>query len=837
MKKIFLFTVFILFFYLTTIQAQTSTGTIEGTLPKENPNLEKGIVITLIEVSANSVMQETTPDKEGAFIFENVPFATYRLYVQNSSELFASKIIVVNSSVPLIVNIDSLKVFQLPSVVVTGSTIFDESLASSKTILTEKAIEDFPVVSSPKRIESIILSVPGVVPDEDGRLHVRGEDAQLQYIIDGIPVTGNMTRIYSGLFNANIIKSIDIQTGSFNAEYGIDNSAILAITTKSGFDRKLTAKAYSSAGTFNARDGGVELGGSLGESAAFFGAVNFSSSDRYLDPISSSQPNHSFGKSTSYFGKADFNLSSTVDLHLLGSLNNTEFEIPNFFSKSIQDQRQKLQDYMFGSRLNFQISDRTLMSALFYRRYSKMNFTSGGLESLNSSQYAKAIAQNEKMFIGGERINESNGFQIEYSSNNNWYSFNHVFKAGAGAESFPLKEFFTFAVTNPQLSDSTVPGGDARYLPYDITEGGKPFSVDQAKTGYRLSAFVQNQFALNEKWTIGVGLRFDQFHLFDSETGISPRINASYSASDRLQLRASYNYLFMEAPVENILVSSSNEARILTGTDQGQTPNMVKSERAHMIELAGAYHLNSYIDLELVGYSKFIENFLVKVELGNSGIIFPVNLKNGIAAGGEFRARLRNWNNISGSLSFSTCVSLGLKPEDGSSPIAAGLILGEEGENYSHPFAGEDVFPTEHNQLLTAVLNLKYDHPSGFFAVTNTRFDSGLPFDLTDNNGVGLDKTASVNELKRRGYSDDVIDLLSLEPEEPGSPDKSLKPRIIVDLGLGYDLMNATSIPLTISASIMNVFDTTFLYKFESTFGGTHFGYPRMIAVKAELSF
>ena len=400
-----------------------------------------------------------------------------------------------------------------------------------------------------------------------------------------------------------------------------------------------------------------------------------------------------------------------------------------------------------------------------------------------------------------------------------------------------MKEFFTFAVTNPQLSDSTVPGGDARYLPYDITEGGKPFSVDQAKTGYRLSAFVQDQFALNEKWTIGVGLRFDQFHLFDSENGISPRINASYSASDRLQLRASYNYLFMEAPVENILVSSSNEARILTGTDQGQTPNMIKSERAHMIELAGAYHLNSYIDLELVGYSKFIENFLVKVELGNSGIIFPVNLKNGIAAGGEFRARLRNWNNISGSLSFSTCVSLGLKPEDGSSPIAAGLILGEEGENYLHPFAGEDVFPTEHNQLLTAVLNLKYDHPSGFFAVTNTRFDSGLPFDLTDNNGVGLDKTASVNELKRRGYSDDVIDLLSLEPEKPGSPDKSLKPRIIVDLGLGYDLMNATSIPLTISASIMNVFDTTFLYKFESTFGGTHFGYPRMIAVKAELSF
>ena len=827
-----------LFFLVSvTISAQTSTGTIEGSIPREYPKFEEGIVIKLIEVSANSILQETTPKDDGTFIFLNVPFATYNIYLQNSNELFAAKRVVVNSTVPVKIVIDSLKVFQMPQVVVTGSTEFDKSLASSKTILTEKAIEDFPVVSSPKRIESVILSTPGVVPDEDGRMHVRGEDAQLQYIIDGIPVTGNMTRIYSGLFNANIIKSIDIQTGNFDAEYGIDNSAVLSITTKSGFDRKLTADAYSSIGTFNSRNGGVEIGGSPGEGTGLYGAVNFSSTDRYLDPISSPQPNHSFGKSASYFGKADFNLNASIELHILGSFDNTEFEIPNFAAGSLQDQRQKLNNYMIGSRLNIAINDQSVLSALVYRRYSKMNFTSGGMDRLNSSaDYNKAISQNEKMFIGGQRINENNGIQIEYSSNKNWYKLHHVFKVGVSSEVFPLNEFFTFAVTNPQLSDSSLPGGDIRYKPYDITQGGKTFLVDKAKTGYRFSAFVQDQFALNDKWTIGAGLRFDQFNLFNSETGLSPRFSANYSVNEKLVLRASYNYMFMEAPVENILVSSSNEALMLTGANQGNTSNVVKSERAHVIELGGAYHLNNNIDLELVGYSKFIKNFLVKVELGNSGIIFPVNLKDGIAAGGEFRARLHNWNNISGWLSFSTCVSLGLKPEDGSSPIAAGLILGEEGQNYSHPFAGEDVFPTEHNQLFTAVLNLTYRNPAGFVANLNARLDSGLPFDLADKNGVGLDESASVAELKRRGYSDEVINLLSFEPEKPGSPDKSVKPHEIVDLGFGYNFENNYSIPLQLSVSVLNVFDTLFLYKFESTFGGTHFGYPRMIALKAELN-
>jgi hypothetical protein len=38
-----------------------------------------------------------------------------------------------------------------------------------------------PAPSSDRKIESILLETPGVVPDEDGRLHVRGEDAQIQF--------------------------------------------------------------------------------------------------------------------------------------------------------------------------------------------------------------------------------------------------------------------------------------------------------------------------------------------------------------------------------------------------------------------------------------------------------------------------------------------------------------------------------------------------------------------------------------------------------------------------------------------------------------------------------
>ncbi len=68
----------------------------------------------------------------------------------------------------------------------------------------------------------------------------------MQYVVDGIPISANLTRVYSSLFNANLIKSVDVQTGGLSAEYGRTSAAVLAVTTKSGFDRPFFAHARKS---------------------------------------------------------------------------------------------------------------------------------------------------------------------------------------------------------------------------------------------------------------------------------------------------------------------------------------------------------------------------------------------------------------------------------------------------------------------------------------------------------------------------------------------------------------------------------------------------------------
>jgi hypothetical protein len=68
--------------------------------------------------------------------------------------------------------------------------------------------------------------------------------------------------------------------------------------------------------------------------------------------------------------------------------------------------------------------------------------------------------------------------------------------------------------------------------------------------------------------------------------------------------------------------------------------------------------------------------------------------------------------------------------------------------------------------------------------------------------------------------------------ETLGSPDKRVAPHVVFDLGIGYA---PRSLPIRVSGTIVKVCDQRYLYKFESSFGGTQFGVPRTLAVRVDV--
>ena len=47
-----------------------------------------------------------------------------------------------------------------------------------------------PSATPSKALSSMLLSAPGFIPSQNGRIHVRGSHGQIQYVVDGVPIGG-----------------------------------------------------------------------------------------------------------------------------------------------------------------------------------------------------------------------------------------------------------------------------------------------------------------------------------------------------------------------------------------------------------------------------------------------------------------------------------------------------------------------------------------------------------------------------------------------------------------------------------------------------------------------
>ncbi len=77
---------------------------------------------------------------------------------------------------------------------------------------------------------------PGVAQDElDKRLHVRGEEADLQYRIDGLPLPDGLSGFGQEL-STKFLDSVSLITGTLPAQFGNRTAGVVDLRTKSGQD-------------------------------------------------------------------------------------------------------------------------------------------------------------------------------------------------------------------------------------------------------------------------------------------------------------------------------------------------------------------------------------------------------------------------------------------------------------------------------------------------------------------------------------------------------------------------------------------------------------------------
>ena len=145
----------------------------------------------------------------------------------------------------------------------------------SVTKLTPKQIKQMPAIGGEPDLAQYLQVLPGIVftGDQGGQLYIRGgSPIQNKVLLDGMVVYNPFHSIgLFSIFETDILKTADVYTGGFSAEYGGRVSSIMDIKTKDGNSRRLTGKVAAS--TFGSKaliEGPLSKPKAVGEGSTSF---------------------------------------------------------------------------------------------------------------------------------------------------------------------------------------------------------------------------------------------------------------------------------------------------------------------------------------------------------------------------------------------------------------------------------------------------------------------------------------------------------------------------------------------------------------------------------------
>lgn len=783
----------------TPLIAQSRIGTIQGIVKDPNGALVPNATVTVLQ-PVTGYKQTATTDAQGAFRIVNVPFNTYKLIIEASGFQQIEQSLDLESAAPASIEVSLSLEAATEKVTVTAdnSAMVETDRTSSDTDIAQTVLER-PAGAAPSRaIESIVASTPGFVTDDNGRMHPRGSESQVQYVVDGVPVTDNMSAIFSTSIDARTLRNVEVLTGGIPAEFGDKLAGVINVNTRSGLEGPTQGGISFSGGSFSTGEVGIDFSTHT-KKFGFLTNLSASTSQRYLDPPTLDNF-HNFGRTGKGFFRLDYQFNQKDSIRGTFTFGGSNFQVPNRLAQELagQDQRQRLRDSSQNITYLHIFSPNTVANISFFSRSSHAQLTS------NSSSLPVAAFQDRSLrnfgWLGSLAVTKGS----------------HNIKFGGQATITPVREHFSFypTVAFPDLIDEN---GNAVPNPVNNFNAGRRFVFDDSRTGRTLSVYVQDRFTVAKNLTLDAGLRYDNYRLVIGEQALSPRIGlAYYIPRTKTTLHASYNRFFQPPPAENLLLASSTQAAAISpiAVLQGVTTvRPILPDKEHAFELGAQQSLAKSFRLNLTVYQKRIENFSDKDQFFETGIVFPITISSGRVTGEEVRIESTDIHGFRMFLSYANARAYGV------TPINGGLFLGENPIDLQ---VSGLKFANDHDQRNEAQFQVSYNHKSGLYASFSGRYDSGVPVDV--------DPSTTLAQFVAQGFDPRLYDQIDFQRGR-------VKPRTILNLSVGADLFRKERTNLNVQFDVQNLMDRLFLYNFESVFSGTHVGNPRLLSGRIALRF
>ncbi len=754
---------------------QANTGELR--LSISDPSGSPIPATVVIKSEANQYNRSFDASSAGQVVAKRLPYGLYTVEISHGGFNTATQLVDVRSALPKELNV-TLTIGALKTTVDvnTDETLIDPYATSSANRIGGDTITDRVATEPGRGLADLVAQEPGWVFEANGILHPRAEEYQVQYVIDGMPLTENRSAAFVADFDPDDVQEMSEMVAGFPAEYGRKMGGVIEVQTTRDKRPGFHGKAVFGGGSYTSTNGYLESQYGFGASTLSL-SLSGASTDHFLDPpTTQNYTNH--GVTGDIMAHYEWDIDDRNRIGIILSRNQSKFTVPNEVPQEQAGQLQNRQNFETSAQVSYQhiFSANVLGDFRAMTRDITAGFWSNDLST--------------PMIAGQDR-----GYHEQYVKGAlSIHKGDHEFKFGLEADFAQLEESLSYLITDPTQFDPGTP---------------LAFSFYGHRADHEQSVFGQDEFHW-KNLALSLGLRFDHYNLLVNQAGWSPRIGLAYYLPwAKTNFHAAYDRVFQTPAFENLLVSSSPA---VTSLDPLVLRLPVEPARGNYYEAGFARGFFAHVRFSGNFFWRHYHNYPDDDLLLNTGISFPITFARADIYGEEAKLEIPRWGKLSGYISWTN------ERGNGYFPATGGLFLGDDALQAIQQTSG--VFPVSQEERNGVRTRFRYQLAPRFWLAFGGNYDSGLPIDFGGTEA----------EAAAQGYTQNILNRVNFSDERP-------RPAWSLDASAGVILKKSEKYPIRFQIDGTNLTNSLNVIDFAGLFSGTAIGIMRSVDARLQFGF
>jgi hypothetical protein len=688
---------FVSFLVFSSLLYATIFGRIQGLVHDPQHRPLPGATIK-VQAAASDWTQTAQSDANGEFSFSAVPVGDYKITVTHANfDTAAQTMTVTSGSSPVLHFQLTLATLNQTTVVVGEAATAPLDSVTPTTLIDRQDIAQTPGADRTNSLAMITDYTPGAYVTHD-MLHMRGGH-QVDWLIDGVPIPNtNIATNLGPQIDPKDIDYLEVQRGSYDADYGDRTYGIFNIVPRSGFESNHQAELVTSLGNWFQTNDQLKLA-SHTKRFAYYVSVNGNRSNYGLQPPIG-QVLHDAENGYGGFASLIFNASPSNQFRLVASLRQDYYQIPVdpnpassgnqvYPSYGLRDSEREPDAYLAFSWVHTFNKNLLLTVSPFYH-YNQAGYNS----SPNDVPVITNVSQTAN--YGGAQTSLAATIAKKNDVEVGAYGF-------AQRQSNLFSNVFTDCAPNCQNfgpSSAAVTGG--------VAEG-----------------FVNDRFKATSWLTLIAGLRYTHFNSGSTvkEDAPGPRFGIALRIPRLNWVFHGFYGLFYQPPP----LLTATGPLIDLATSQSLAFGPLRGERDHEYQFGVSIPFHGWV-LEEDTFQTSARNWLDHGNIGESNLFWPLTWDRALIQGWETTLRSpRLWSRAQAHVAYSNQIA------QASAPFTGGLICppaSQSAPTSCQPPPG--LSPVDHDQRNTLNAGFNATLPWQAFASTNVYYGSGFTNGLPD---------------------------------------------------------------------------------------------------------